>query len=159
MQAQQRYRERRKQKFSEMEQSLHRLASQVEQMSNVQSQNNMLQVHSVHALSMPLFQASPAESVQIGKFSLKWAANKQQLAHEVLQYYHCAKCYPTEVISGIQGKAVELESRLRDKELEVEQLRKALAHAGVKQEVVASPDDHVSMPFLRRKESPGLRKG
>ena len=54
---------------------------------------------------------------------------------------------------------MELESRLRDKELEVEQLRKALAQAGVKQEVVASPDDHVSMPFLTCKESPGLRKG
>ena len=54
---------------------------------------------------------------------------------------------------------MELESRLRDKELEVEQLRKALAQAGVKQEVVASPDDHVSMAFLTCKESLGLRKG
>lgn len=44
MQAQQRYRERRKQKFSEMEQSLHVLASQVEQMNSVQSQNSLLQV-------------------------------------------------------------------------------------------------------------------
>ncbi len=46
----------------------------------------------------------------------------------------------------LQGKAVDLEGRLRDKELEVEQLRKALSQAGVKQEVVASPDDHVSAP-------------
>ena len=44
MQAQQRYRERRKQKFSEMEESLNVLASQVEQMSSVQSQNSLLQV-------------------------------------------------------------------------------------------------------------------
>lgn len=44
----------------------------------------------------------------------------------------------------LQGRAVELEGRLRDKELEVEELRKALAQAGVKQETVASPDDHVS---------------
>ena len=63
MQAQQRYRERRKQKFNEMEESLHVLASQVEQMSNVQSQNSLLQVRSIRALSMPLFQASPSESV------------------------------------------------------------------------------------------------
>ena len=32
----------------------------------------------------------------------------------------------------LQGKAVDLEGRLRDKELEVEQLRKALSQAGVK---------------------------
>ena len=44
VQAQQRYRERRKQKFSEMEDSLHALASQVDQMNSVQSQNSMLQV-------------------------------------------------------------------------------------------------------------------
>ncbi len=44
VQAQQRYRERRKQKFSEMEESLHALASQVEQLNSVQSQNSMLQV-------------------------------------------------------------------------------------------------------------------
>ena len=44
VQAQQRYRERRKAKFSEMEESLHALASQVEQMGNVQHQNNTLQV-------------------------------------------------------------------------------------------------------------------
>ncbi len=44
VQAQQRYRERRKQKFNEMEESLHALESQVEQMNSVQSQNNMLQV-------------------------------------------------------------------------------------------------------------------
>jgi hypothetical protein len=50
MQAQQRYRERRKQKFNEMEQSLHLLARQVEQMSTVQSQNSMLQVRSMYAL-------------------------------------------------------------------------------------------------------------
>ena len=44
VQAQQRYRERRKAKFNEMEESLHALASQVEQMSNVQHQNSTLQV-------------------------------------------------------------------------------------------------------------------
>ena len=44
VQAQQRYRERRKAKFSEMEESLHALASQVEQMGNVQHQNSTLQV-------------------------------------------------------------------------------------------------------------------
>ena len=44
VQAQQRYRERRKAKFNEMEESLHALASQVEQMSNVQQQNSTLQV-------------------------------------------------------------------------------------------------------------------
>ena len=78
MQAQQRYRERRKQKFSEMEQSLHMLASQVEQMSNVQSQNSMLQVRSVHALSMPLF---PCRVCPDRQLQPELAANKQQLAH------------------------------------------------------------------------------
>lgn len=43
VQAQQRYRERRKQKFSEMEESLNALASQVDQMNSVQSQNSLLQ--------------------------------------------------------------------------------------------------------------------
>ena len=50
--------------------------------------------------------------------------------------------------SHFRGGRVELEGRLRDKEMEVEQLRKALAKAGVKQEIVASPDDHVSARML-----------
>ena len=56
----------------------------------------------------------------------------------------------------LQGKAVELEDRLRDKELEVEQLRKALAQAGVKQETVASPDDHVSVRWILEKLGSGM---
>ena len=58
-------------------------------------------------------------------------------------------------LSDPQGRAVELEGRLRDKELEVEQLRKALAQAGVKQETVASPDDHVSSDFCCKAASCG----
>lgn len=44
LQAQQRYRERRKQKFQEMEQTLEQLSSQVEEMQSVKSTNNLLQV-------------------------------------------------------------------------------------------------------------------
>ena len=41
---------------------------------------------------------------------------------------------------------MELETRLRDKEAEVEQLRKALAKAGIKQEEVPVRFDGVSRP-------------
>jgi len=61
-----------------------------------------------------------------------------------------------DILIDLQGKAVDLEGRLRDKELEVEQLRKALSQAGVKQEVVASPDDHVSALVLTRKAQQGF---
>lgn len=44
LQAQQRYRERRKQKFQEMEQALEQLSSQVQDMHAVQSTNATLQV-------------------------------------------------------------------------------------------------------------------
>lgn len=44
VQAQQRYRERRKQKFQEMEQTLQSLSGQVEEMHAVQTANAMLQV-------------------------------------------------------------------------------------------------------------------
>lgn len=47
MQAQQRYRERRKQKFQEMEQALEQLQSQVQDMHAVQSSNAALQVWSM----------------------------------------------------------------------------------------------------------------
>ncbi|CAL5229307.1 g12609 [Coccomyxa viridis] len=57
----------------------------------------------------------------------------------------------------LQGRAVELEGRLRDKELEVEQLRKALAQAGVKQETVASPDDHGKYNVIKMSECNNVR--
>ena len=76
VQAQQRYRERRKQKFSEMEESLHVLASQVEQMNTVQTQNSMLQVaatltsqfklsESVTRAVGPMFSDFPADATEI----------------------------------------------------------------------------------------------
>ena len=58
VQAQQRYRERRKQKFNEMEESLHALESQVEQMGSVQSQNNMLQVSKHYPNAQPMIRTA-----------------------------------------------------------------------------------------------------
>ena len=46
----------------------------------------------------------------------------------------------------LQGRALELETRLRDKESEVEQLRRALAKAGIKQEEVPVRFDGVGAP-------------
>ncbi len=85
MQAQQRYRERRKQKFQEMEQTLEQLSSQVQDMQAVQSTNAVLQVCLVRPIlqrcsPMCVHNLLPAE-IQIEKWNKMLGNSEPQQIH------------------------------------------------------------------------------